>query len=79
MTDALQEAVRLHQAGRRAEAESRYRAILAREPANSDALHYLGLIQYGAGQWESAAELLQRSVRSQTTATLRHGAISATR
>ena len=62
MTDALQEAVRLHQAGRRAEAESRYRAILAREPANSDALHYLGLIQYGAGKWESAAELLQRSV-----------------
>ena len=64
MTDALQEAVRLHQAGRHAEAESRYRAILAREPANADALHYLGLIQYGAGQWESAAELLQRSVRA---------------
>ena len=64
MTDALQEAVRLHQAGRHAEAETRYRAILAREPANADALHYLGLIQYDAGQWESAAELLQRSVRA---------------
>jgi len=62
MTDALQEALRLHQAGRHADAEARYRAILAREPANADALHYLGLLAYGAGQYPLAADLLQQSV-----------------
>jgi len=64
MTDALQEAVRLHQAGRHAEAEARYRAILAREPANADALHYLGLLVYGAGRYDVAVDLLQQSVRA---------------
>lgn len=64
MTEALQEAVRLHQSGRIAEAESRYRAILAREPANADALHYLGLLVYGTGQYGAAVELLQQSVRA---------------
>jgi predicted O-linked N-acetylglucosamine transferase (SPINDLY family) len=64
MSDFLQEAVRLHQAGRHAEAETRYRAILAREPANADALHYLGLLAYGAGEYDRAADLLQQSVRA---------------
>ncbi len=64
MTEALQEAVRLHQAGRHAEAEARYRSILAREPANADALHYLGLLVYGAGRYDLAADLLQQSVRA---------------
>ncbi len=64
MTDLLRQAVQLHQAGRHAEAETRYRAILAREPANADALHYLGLLVYGAGQYEPAADLLQQSVRA---------------
>ena len=64
MTDALQDAVRLHQAGRHAEAEARYRAILAREPANADALHYLGLLAYGAGRYDMAVDLLGQSVRA---------------
>jgi protein O-GlcNAc transferase len=64
MTDPLQEELQLHLAGRHAEAETRYRAILAREPANADALHYLGLLVYGAGQYELAADLLRQSVRA---------------
>ena len=62
--EILQEAMRLHQAGRLAEAEARYRQILAREPGHAASLHYLGLLAYGAGQYQNAANLITRSVRA---------------
>ena len=41
--DALRHALRLHEAGRREEAEALYCQILQQEPTNAAALHYLGL------------------------------------
>jgi len=58
----LQEALRLHQAGRLGEAETCYRQILTQQPKHPDALHYLGLLAYQRGDYETAANLIGESV-----------------
>src|SRR5690242_11133635 len=58
----LQEGLLLHQAGRLAEAEARYRQVLARNPRDHDALHYQGLIAYQTQQYEAAARLIGESI-----------------
>ena len=58
----LQEGLRLHQSGRLSEAESRYRQILAQEPRQPDALHYLGLIAYQNKRFGDAARLIGDSI-----------------
>lgn len=62
VTALLQEAVRLHRAGLLGEAEARYRRVLARQPRQADALHYLGLIAYQARRYDVAADLIGQSV-----------------
>ncbi len=63
MPDALlREAVRLHQAGRFAEAEAGYRQVLAARPQDPDALHYLGLLAYQARAYDHAARLIGAAV-----------------
>jgi predicted O-linked N-acetylglucosamine transferase (SPINDLY family) len=64
--DILQEALRLHQAGNLAEAELRYRQVLAQRPRDPDALHYLGLLAYQAQQYEKAARLIGESIVEKT-------------
>ena len=54
----LAAALDLHQAGRMAEAESGYRAILKERPDHVDALHYLGVLLHQRGDNEDAAKLL---------------------
>lgn len=51
-----------HRAGRLAEAEAAYRAILAADPGNIDALHLLGVVAHQGGRQEQAAELIARSL-----------------
>jgi len=51
-----------HQAGRRTEADSIYREILARDPTHAEALHRLGQIAKQEGQLPQAAELMQRAI-----------------
>jgi protein O-GlcNAc transferase len=58
----LQEGLRLHQAGRLAEAQTQYRQLLAQQPKHPEALHYLGLLAYQAQQYETAARLIGESV-----------------
>jgi protein O-GlcNAc transferase len=58
----LQEGLQLHQAGRLAEAETRYRQLLARDSRHPDALHYLGLLAYQRQQYEAAARLIGESI-----------------
>jgi protein O-GlcNAc transferase len=60
--EILQEGLRLHQAGRLAEAESHYQELLAQRPKDPDALHYLGLLAYQAQQYEAAARLIGQSI-----------------
>ena len=56
-------AVKHHQAGRLAEAESGYRQVLAADPRHADALNLLGVIAAQCGQPEAAIELITRAIR----------------
>ena len=62
--DRLQAAIALHQQGRLAEAENRYRQILAGEPDHFDALHMLGVIRHQQGHGAEALELIERALKS---------------
>jgi tetratricopeptide (TPR) repeat protein/SAM-dependent methyltransferase len=55
-------AVALHQRGALAEAERRYRTILAQSPRHADSLHNLGVIVLNAGNAAAAAELLEKAI-----------------
>ena len=58
----LVEALAHHQAGRLAEAASRYRDVLAAEPRNPDALYLLGILARQAQQPETAIELIRQAI-----------------
>ncbi len=58
----LRTALSLHQAGQLANAGKLYREIIAKDPKNSHALHYLGLIEAATGNFEQATALLHRSL-----------------
>jgi tetratricopeptide (TPR) repeat protein len=58
----LTTAVQHHQTGRVAEAESLYRAVLAVEPDQADALHLLGVLLYQRGRHAEAVELIERAL-----------------
>jgi protein O-GlcNAc transferase len=58
----LQEALRLHQAGRLAEAESGYRQLLAQQPQHPDATHYLGLLAYQDKRYVDAVRLITEAI-----------------
>jgi tetratricopeptide (TPR) repeat protein len=57
----LQELARLHSEGRLDEAESGYRALLASEPDNVDALHLLGMLRRQRQDLAEARRLLDRA------------------
>ena len=58
----LQDALAHHQAGRLREAEALYRAILAAEPGNADALHLLGVARHQQGAHDEAIALIGKAV-----------------
>jgi tetratricopeptide (TPR) repeat protein len=55
---SLQAGLEHHQAGRLDQAEAVYKAVLAADPANADALHYSGVIAYQRGDMGAAASLI---------------------
>src|SRR5712691_11602158 len=55
-------ALQHHQEGRLSEAEAAYREILAIDPDNIDALHFLGVISHQRGEHGRAAELISRAL-----------------
>ncbi|HEY2584487.1 MAG TPA: tetratricopeptide repeat protein, partial [Tepidisphaeraceae bacterium] len=59
---AFDRVLRLRQAGRRADADSLYRHIVAQIPNEPNALHTLGVLAHRAGQNEFAADLIGRAV-----------------
>jgi predicted O-linked N-acetylglucosamine transferase (SPINDLY family) len=61
----LESGIEHHQAGRAADAEAAYRAVLAREPRNVDALHFLGFLAHEQGLYEQAADFISRSLQIQ--------------
>ncbi|MEP7328356.1 MAG: tetratricopeptide repeat protein, partial [Betaproteobacteria bacterium] len=62
LQQALHEAVAHHQAGRLADAERLYRAILSTMPDQFDALHLLARIAMQSGHPQDAETMLQRAV-----------------
>jgi tetratricopeptide (TPR) repeat protein len=51
-----------HRAGRSAEAEELYKKILAIDPRHADSLHLLGMVAYGAGCHDLAAERIGAAI-----------------
>src|SRR5579871_5327496 len=59
---ALQKGMALHQAGNLAEAEAIYRALLASDPENADALKLLGSVCAQQGRAEESIAHLSRAI-----------------
>ena len=60
--EALKQALEHHQAGRRREAETLYREVLAHDPRNADALHLLGMLAYESGRHATATSYLAEAI-----------------
>ncbi|AOJ30153.1 tetratricopeptide repeat protein [Burkholderia metallica] len=60
--DTLQSALAHHQAGRLAEAKALYDAILAAQPGQPDALHFLGLLACQLKQYDAGLALMEQSL-----------------
>jgi tetratricopeptide (TPR) repeat protein len=60
--EALELAVRHHQAGELAQAEKIYRQILTLDRQHADALHLLGVIESGVGNYAKATDLISRAI-----------------
>jgi tetratricopeptide (TPR) repeat protein/glycosyltransferase involved in cell wall biosynthesis len=60
----LREGLALHQAGRRSEAEMRYREVLRIEPSNPDALHLMGMLESEQGRHTGAIQWIQKAIQS---------------
>ncbi|TGQ71432.1 MAG: tetratricopeptide repeat protein [Mesorhizobium sp.] len=61
----MQQALQLHQAGRRQEAEAIYRQVLERKANHAAAAHFLGLLLHQTGRSDEGLDLLERSVSLQ--------------
>jgi tetratricopeptide (TPR) repeat protein len=61
-TDSLQAGLQLHRSGQLDRAEPLYRQVLAAEPRNSDALHYLGVLLIQRGQSPQGSELIRQAI-----------------
>ncbi len=61
-TNMLAQAVAHHQAGRTAEAERGYRAVLRADPRNADALHLLGVVALQSGRADEAVTLIGKAL-----------------
>jgi len=58
----INEALALHHAGRLSEAERAYRAVLAAQPNQYHALHFLGVLKAQMGDMAASADLITRSL-----------------
>jgi Flp pilus assembly protein TadD len=61
----LRTALLLHQGGQLGRAADIYREILARNPDDANALHYLGLLEASTRKFEHAISLIGRSLELQ--------------
>jgi tetratricopeptide (TPR) repeat protein len=62
--DQLQAGLAFHRQGRFAEAERAYKAVLARDPGNPDALHLMGVLAIVAGRPDMAVDLISRALQA---------------
>ncbi len=64
LEQAMQLAIKCHQAGDLANAEALYKRVLAEDAGHAGALHNLGLIRLGCGDVSTALNLLKQAVRA---------------
>jgi len=73
MRKVLRTAIELHRSGQLDGAASLYRDVLASEPNNADALHWLGVLHNQLGDHARATELIGQAVALKPSAYLYHG------
>jgi tetratricopeptide (TPR) repeat protein len=73
IADPLPRAIALHQAGKLDQAEGLYRAALAVEPDNVNALHLLGVLCQHQGRAAEAVRLFEAALRLDPKAAAAHG------
>ncbi len=61
----MRQALQLHQAGRRQEAEALYRQVLGQRADHAPALHFLGLLLHQDGRSTEGVALIERSLKAQ--------------
>lgn len=76
-TRLLESALALHQAGRLAEAEPIYRAVLSAHPGEPDALHLLGVLHHQGGNPTLAADLIGRAIALRPRTPVMHNNLGA--
>src|SRR5439155_4363031 len=62
MSDPMQQAIALHQAGKLREAETLYRHVLAQQPNHPAALNMLGVLAAQVGQLLPAEQWIRQSI-----------------
>jgi tetratricopeptide (TPR) repeat protein len=62
-SDLMKVAIDLHQQGKLAEAEVIYQQVLQADQQHPDALHFLGVIAYQIGQYDTAVELITLAIQ----------------
>jgi predicted O-linked N-acetylglucosamine transferase (SPINDLY family) len=62
LVQTLRQAWGLHQQGQLPQAETLYREVLKMQPDNSDALHFLGVLESQGGRREAGLALIDRAV-----------------
>jgi tetratricopeptide (TPR) repeat protein len=66
-------ALQLHQEGKLREAHALYTQALSLDPAQADAIHFLGYIAYQTGNLDTALQMMRRSLELNPRATQYHG------
>jgi tetratricopeptide (TPR) repeat protein len=61
--NVLKSAVENYQTGRLQQAELPCKKILGKQPKNHDVLHLLGLVYYGLGNYSSAVDYIEKSIK----------------
>jgi protein O-GlcNAc transferase len=72
MDALLKTAIDHHQAGRLGDAERLYRELLAIDPNQPDALHFLGMIAHQVGRNDVSVELIGKAIHVHRTAPVYH-------
>ncbi len=60
--DLLNAGLEYHNAGDLAQAEHHYQQVLALDPNQSDAIHFMGVLATGAGELDKARQYLERAI-----------------
>jgi tetratricopeptide (TPR) repeat protein len=77
MSEVLDKALALHQAGQLAPAAQLYQQILASQPDEADALHLLGVLHHQQGQNARAVELIGRAIAVRPNAPTFHASLAS--